>query len=414
MLFLALGSKEIAMALPALLIALELLLRPVPGNRDKHWWLDRAAALAPMVVACELYLWLRTSTLEMLIPVQRIHPLDNLTVHLSGIERWATSLGVLTRYLEVLCWPAKLAADYSGPVISAEPSLFAPRPLLGLLALLVSCAAVIAGSFNSKHVPRGVAFWVLLFLLPYLIIGNLLFPVGTIFAERLIYLPSAGVCLLVGLLIVRMVPGNRSVSGLPSPKLRQVIGIILIAGLTLLISVTWKRAQEWRDDETVFSAAASVNPQSPRSHFILGKLAFDRGDMPMAIEKYKRTLELYPEHGAAWLELGNVLASQQRFEEAEASFLRALEIVPQNASIHFNLALATRYQHRLSEAERWLFKARLADDRSGKIRAELGNLYLATQRYPEAVDAYREALKLGYVDATERLRQAERLADGER
>jgi tetratricopeptide (TPR) repeat protein len=405
MVFLALGSKEIALALPLLFIALELLLRPVRTSRDRRWWIDRACAVAPMVVAAELYLWLRTSTLEMLVPVQRIHPLDNLTVDMSGIERWATSLGVLTRYLQLMCWPVNLAADYSGPVINSAHSLLGVWPLLGLATLLLCSAVVLAALTGSKTVQPGVAFWALLFLLPYLIIGNLFFPVGTIFAERLIYLPSAGVCMLAG--IFAWTVGRRG-------SMRTTLSIISVVSIVVcfFIGLSWRRAQEWRDDETVFTAAVRVNPESPRSHYILGKLALERGDTATAIDRFRRTLEITPDHGPAWLEWGNALAGQQRFAEAETRFRNALRIAPGNATIRFNLALATRHQHRTAEAERWLLKARIADKRSGKILAELGNLYLSTQRYAEAAEAYREALRSGYTQVTDRLRQAERQSLG--
>jgi len=411
-LFLALGAKEVAFAAPLLMVALELLLRPAPHGRDRAWWIDRAAALAPSVLAGVVYLTLRVRALGMLVSLQPAHRFDNLLVELAGTERIATALGLLARYARLLLFPGPLAADYSGDVIAIEHGLLSLRPLLGLifLVLLIFPTArvlrrALADAPTSGRL-RLFAFAALMFLLPYLIVGNLLFNVGTIFAERLLYLPSIGYCLLAGLFLdflLRLPTGGAGAQ----TRQRRIVLVILGIVVAAFVFRSWSRSLDWRDNRTVFLSAARVNPLSPRAHFILGKLAIDDGKPDEAIEHLDRTLELKPDHPTAWLEKGNALAALKRYGEAEVMYRETLRLSPGYGTAHRNLAIALRRQNRIGEAETALRKSLLWDPDSATGWAELGNLYLQTRRYAEAADAYRQAISRGRDDLKQRLERAE-------
>ena len=130
-LFAALGSKEVALATPLLMVVVALLFDRRDEVRGSRWWIDRAAALAPSVLATMLFVALRVRALELLIALQQTHPADNPLVLMSGAGRAATALGLLARYARLLFFPVGLSADYSGPVIEAEHALFAARPVVG-------------------------------------------------------------------------------------------------------------------------------------------------------------------------------------------------------------------------------------------------------------------------------------------
>ncbi|NIR60664.1 MAG: tetratricopeptide repeat protein, partial [Gammaproteobacteria bacterium] len=355
--------------------------------------------------------------LETLLSVQQAHPMDNPLVELSEPARTATALGLVVRYAWLLFYPIRLAADYSGGVIAVESGLLAPRALFGLVVVLALSFVVVRAAVRRWRTPAGqsatdhdrglsqVAFGILLMGLPYLVIGNLLFPVGAIFAERFLYLPSAGFCWLMGLL-VQKVHGIELRIG-PFRHGRAVVPVILLLLLTSFVLRTWARSADWRDNWTVFRSASRVNPASPRAHFILGRLTLDRGDPEAAIEYFDRTIELYPEHTTAWMEKGNALAALGRYEEAEAMYRETLARSPNYAKAHLNLALALRRQGRSAEAERELSKAALWDPRSATTWAELGNLMLQLERWDEAADAYRRAIALGRTDLGPRLARAE-------
>lgn len=424
--FLALGSKEIAIATPFVLAGLTALYARPGDWRRAGWWIDRSVALGPTVLAGLVYLGFRVNALELLVSLQEVHVLDNLLVDLHGVPRLATALSLVTRYATLLFYPLHLANDYSGSVIAIQPSLLRLPPLLGIV-LLAACAAPILAALTRRLTaaaevsvtpsrepnddaalsPRDrVALAALLLLLPYAVIGNLFFTVGAALAERFMYLPSVGFCLLLTVALDAL--GRSFPAGSGRRMFLGIVGMLVLA----FALQTFARSLEWRDNRTVFEAAARVNPQSPRAHFVLGKLTLDAGDPDGAVEHLDRTLELRPDHPTAWLEKGNARAAQGRFSEAEALFRETLRHAPTYATAHRNLALALRRQGRLAEAERALQKAALWRPGSATTWAEMGNQYLQLRRFADAAMAYRRAIELGRTDLAERLALAERGAAG--
>ena len=62
-----------------------------------------------------------------------------------------------------------------------------------------NCVPVYCGGGTSSFIHRLVAMSLALLVLPFMPASNLFFRVGFVVAERVLYLPSAGFCLLVAL-----------------------------------------------------------------------------------------------------------------------------------------------------------------------------------------------------------------------
>jgi len=182
---------------------------------------------------------------------------------------------------------------------------------------------------------------------------------------------------------------------------------VLLAGFMVL---TWARARDWRDDETLFRASARAQPLSPRAHHIVGKMLADRGRSAEALQWFDRALELYPDYVQVWNERGAAHGRLQDLRRAEHDFREAVRLRPSHAEAHLNLAIILRMRGDPAGAERSLRRALLWDPLLSTAWAELGNLFLQTGRYDEAVGAYGRGMALGRRDLVERLREAERRA----
>src|SRR5439155_26645027 len=91
--------------------------------------------------------------------------------------------------------------------------------------------------------------------------SNLLILIGSIFAERFLYLPAAGFAIAVAALAFR----------LPRPRAPW---IVLTALLCLYAGRTVARNSDWRDDLTVRSADVLTSAASFRLHDLLGRSLF--------------------------------------------------------------------------------------------------------------------------------------------
>src|SRR5262249_35901678 len=148
-------------------------------------------------------------------------------------------------YLAVTVWPAKLSTDYS----------FAQIPLVtGTLQDWAVVAAVLA--FMTLTVSlywwNRTAFFLLGFAATTFIpASNLLFPIGTILADRFLYLSTIGLLGCLVMLIYSL--AERSNVKRIAPALLTMIAI----GFGIR---TWIRNQDWQDQRAIVEASLKASP----------------------------------------------------------------------------------------------------------------------------------------------------------
>jgi hypothetical protein len=352
-------------------------------------WRSRLGIVLPSLLAVEVATIARTFALEAWFPRPTVPVMDNPLVALSGVPHVATALALVTRAARIVLVPAGLSADYSGPSIPVHASLLDVRSLLGagLLVLLV-----VATAWAMLRRRPGVALGAAIALLAYLVTGNLLVPVGAIFAERFLYLPCAGLALLVAGGAERL--GSRG---------RKALGLVAIAYGALMVG----RAFDWKSDAAIFDATARANPKSPRAALWLGTLAADRGDGATARRELARAVSLAPDLAAPHLHLGLLDVRAGDLAAAAREFETASALEPSWGTPRLDLALALHRAGDRAGAERAARHATLRDPESSKAWAELGHLRYERGALAEAAVPYRKAVQLGRTDLAARLAQCE-------
>ena len=193
-----------------------------------------------------------------------IFELENPLALLSPASRAANASAVLFRYMGRLALPLRLSADESAwsiPVAGPRSAAYWAAPLL-----LGALVAVSGWRVASR---RTAALGFLLFFLPFLPASNLLFPTGTIFAERLAYLPSAGLCVIAAAAIAGRAPGLRSLS--PARLSALAAAVLLLAARTIV------RNPVWESDESLFTNLIRVAPGSAKAHYDFAYMSVAEG-----------------------------------------------------------------------------------------------------------------------------------------
>lgn len=122
-----------------------------------------------------------------------------------------------------------------------------------------------------------------------------------------------------------------------------------------------------------------------------------RGDE--AMPWLRKAVEIDPELGGAWVNLGVGLRRAGDVARAEAAYRKALEVNPGAAAAYTNLASLLRVRGRDAEAGELLSLAARADGRNPFSYIALGDLSLAHGRLAEARTFYQKALRLDREDA---------------
>jgi protein O-mannosyl-transferase len=318
-------SKENAITLPALMLVYDLAFR-LPGKRPRAFQLPSYLAVAPPLM---LFFALRARVLGQ-IPIIADPFLDN---PLTGAGFWAarmTAIKVLAKYLGLLLWPAGLAADYSYnqiPIFSGRFDSWESWKAAAALAIWIAVLLIAVRVWRGN---RGVFFFIAFFAVTILPTSNLIILIGSIMAERFLYLPSVGVagCLAAA---VYAASGRLAVRW---PLAGNAAPPVLIAICLVFALRTWTRNGDWFDEKSLWVHDVRVSPRSAKIHAGLAEALWQEGrsfhdaatseretavsimrDLP---EDRQRPLDFvalgicYRERGDAFAARGGDFASQSR------------------------------------------------------------------------------------------------------
>ncbi|MBI4537600.1 MAG: tetratricopeptide repeat protein [candidate division NC10 bacterium] len=309
----ALLSKETATTWPLLAVGLVWL-----GPATTRAWRSRYMALgggAFLVLAA--YLLLRWHLLG------QIAPFDPGSF---GAARGGLVAITLATYLRFLVWPFSFSFVRTIPV---PDSLWEPRVLSALLlAALILAGAVV---LLRRHRLGAVAMsWTLIPLLPVLNV----FPIpGFTVAERYMYLPSVGFCLLSALVLEAAIREDRRLA------LRAAGLVSLLALVGLFAATIQARSAEWADPVRVYERMVA---HAPASFFVQGKLGLEylaAGRIEEAVLALTRARDLEPKNPVAWNNLGVALARRGRLPEARDAYRQAIALRPGYVKAYENLGL---------------------------------------------------------------------------
>ncbi len=398
-LFLALLAKENAVALIPVLILADLLYPPARGAPPaadvgrfagaRRLPLARYAALAGVTI---VFFACRAAVLGSATPA--IDVLDNPLVALPLVPRTLTAIKVVALYAWRLVFPLALAADYSYDQITAVRSVTDPVFVSGLGVL----AAVLAAAWWTRRRAPEIALGLGLMALAFAVVSNLLVLIGTIMAERLLYLPSAGFCLVLASAMTRAaayVTGEERSRRAAAPS-RRLLWIAASVVVVLYAARTWTRNEVWTDPLRFFTAMVADAPRSARSHRELAAVLAERGRFDDARQEFERSLAIKPHDAATLYNLGNALLQAGRVDDAIASYDAALAAKPDFASAMVNRANAESMRGDQQAALAWMRKAIDLTPPSGmpSLRMNIANTLFRAGAREEARAEYRAALAL--------------------
>jgi hypothetical protein len=333
---LAIGSKEVAIALlPLILVVIYI---KEPGDLLKTLKNNFLNISAPIIAVC-IYLVARFFVLgpEHFLGVSTSF-IENPLMFTDPLSRIATSLKILWMYFSKTFVPVNLCSDYSFNQIPVLPSFLNYGSLLGFLLILVPVGLIILLRRN-----KAVLLSSSIFLFSFLPVSNIAFPTGTIAGERLFFFPSLGICLLAALLL----------SKLQAKLGSKVLWIFLMVGM-IYSGVAFQRAKTWTTEEKLFVSAGKCAPSSVLSQSNLGATYLLEGNLPKAKEKLEYAKNITPMYSKGINNLGLVYFHLGQNEKARELYLEALEQQFPYPGAYENLVLLYLSEGNIAIARHWL------------------------------------------------------------
>jgi tetratricopeptide (TPR) repeat protein len=238
---------------------------------------------------------------------------------------------------------------------------------------------------NAKMAFSGL--WVLIALIPVL---NLESVGQNVFAERYLYIPSAGLCLLIPALAERYAR-SLSVGGV------QIAASAIIAGLALL---TVARNPVWRDEKTFYTSTLAVSPDASMMHQNLGRVYYQEKNLSAALAEFEAArsaagrafIPSLSDTYNALVGISTVHADVGRLEDAWQTASEAKLLDGTRAEAFFILGTIRSRQQRDAEAEPLLKRAVTLNPSDSAARVNLGSILLFLGKPGEAEEQFRSAL----------------------
>lgn len=228
----------------------------------------------------------------------------------------------------LLIYPARLSTHYSQP---AERLLSDARAMVGALVIVGWVVAAVSAARWSPLLAFGLA-WTLIMYLP----ASNVIPLKPHFlAERYLYVPSFGFCLVVALGLERLR------ARAPTGALRALVIALIVAVLGAGAARSIARNRDWRDAVSLWTAALEATPESSNKiHGMLGGALLQAGRGKEAIPHLQRAVEAGVVEADFHNNLALALEWDGRPAEAVTHFERAVAMVPTNPLFRYNLGRA--------------------------------------------------------------------------
>jgi len=293
-------------------------------------------------------------------------------------QRLLTEPRVIFTYLGLLVLPLpsmlNIAYDYplSSGLLSPPQTLFA---IVGLLGLAVAVIVL----YKRHRLTSFAVFWFLV----NLCIESSFIPLMIIFEHRM-YLPSV-------FLICAGVAWCYRIAGEKLQLARWgVVGLIV-----LFAFFTWQRNTVWNSEISLWSDVVAKSPGLAWGQVNLGKAYAENGEYTLAEQYLRNGLELDPENGLAYLNLGVMYEHQNRLYEANMVLNKALNAkLGDHAQLFSNLAVVNLKLGNFSEAIQNANQAIELRPYRYKPYDILGATYLKTGNYPQAEKTFLRALEI--------------------
>jgi protein O-mannosyl-transferase len=330
----ALLAKEGAIMLPPLLVLIDLAQGRITLTRKGI--LEYVRAILKLIILMGIlvgvYLVVRTSVLGNITgtDVAPSYPF------LSGSHRILNAFRAWPEFIRLLFFPQDLSADYSPAVILPVESMSA-FAFVGLLLLCVTIAAACATPWRPD-----IGFAAAWFLISVLPVSNLLYTIGVIIAERVLYLPSVAVSAYGAYAFTALARG-------PRRRLAIASGALAIV-LALFAARTVTRNPEWKDTKSIMANILAEHPESYRGQWSEAVRALARGDTVGSEQHWAYALQLWPYDSQLLTELGAYDLQMKRYPIAARVLEGAHKLHPNIPRTEQFLALAYLDAHEYSRA----------------------------------------------------------------
>ena len=248
--------------------------------------------------------------------------IDNPLALTTPLLRFISAVKIQGMAILQFIFPINLSNDYSYAQITPCTSLHDPTALISLFLFITIPFFCIKIVPDKKH---NILFLSFCFFLSILPAGNFFIPTGTVFAERLQYIPSLFLSAFFAYILF---------------SLRKIFSLsfticLFTLFLTSLTIRTIIRTFDWKNPETLAVSAVSTAPKSVKTWNNLAVIYIRNNKYPEAMAACSKSLAIYQKNTTAYANRAYAFIAIGDFNAAENDLKEIIKIEKNNFYANF-------------------------------------------------------------------------------
>ncbi len=330
---------------------------------------------------------------------------NNPYLYATDLEKLATKIFILLKYIILLFVPYPLSADYSYSQIAYRD--FYDLEVWASIIIYLSLMFFTVKLFIKKHF---LAFAFAFYLVHLAMVTNFFFIIGATMGERLVYHSSLGFSIAIAYLIIYLI--NRTKSD--NYKTKQIYAISILSIILILSAIIIiPRNKQWENTHSLFIHDVEVVPNSAlaNGNAAVGYITYSEQDkskedfyLNKAIKHLEKAISIHNRYGTGYLNLGYIYFKQQKNDLAKINWDNAKQIYRMHPllPVYYNLlsnsylseAFVYGQKKDFKKAEELILKAIDADSTNPDCYYHYGGYFFTIQKYDMALKMWEKTLKI--------------------
>lgn len=378
--FLSLGTKEIAIVSPLLVLLLDWFF-VAQGNWQslkQRWWVH--ALLAIIVFGTYFYLvkphyFFSLFTREIKNNIGNVLT-DNPTIKITMSNYALSQFKVIIHYMTIFIWPFSISVDYDWKIVKGFFAIDSFVPFIILLSLGIWILYRLRK--NKIDVIAAAFLWFFIAILP----RSSIVPSTELLADYKTYLASIGILFLIvcgSIGVVTYCTQNK--------YMQWFIGGVVLVVFGFL---TYQRNLVWQSSCNFWENVIQNAPHRARAHNNYGVALSEKGEHAKAIESFKIAIRMDRNYSDPCNNIAVAYAALGKVDEAIAAIRMGLRINPYYPEGYNNLASFLMHKKEYEQAEEMLYVAIKLRPHYGKAYFNLGRLYLENGKKEQAYESFKQ------------------------
>ena len=308
-------------------MAFTMLISPTEKETKDRW--KYLAGMIPMFIAGLIYWAIRNRAVGTFNAATSTELMNNPFLNADAGQKYATIFYTLLLYLKLLVVPYPLTYDYYPYHIALQEW----NNGWSILSVLIYSCMLIA-TFVLFRRNRFLFFCLPFYLVPLILVSNLIVNIGTFMNERFIFFSSVGFCAGLVYLITGLKEG--AFEKVVSKKLPRIVAPLVLLTFSVM---TIARNTNWKNNYTLFLHDVKISANSAKGNCTAGGVLLEKAQkekdestrkrlLAESIAHLEKSVAIYPGYADALVLLGNAYFEEKNYDPAVKCYVKILSMTP--------------------------------------------------------------------------------------